>query len=108
MSFRRGEWAKDVDTALDGIAHTAGDAERMGPDDSATVADTVILDREVQGMAGDEEAQDHGVPGMVWGTEVTDHGVRGGVSLGTNLLYSEVQHQAEMRRRPPTTAVVAG
>ena len=80
----------------------------MAPDDSATVADTVILDRGVQGRAGDEEVQDHGVPGMVGGTEVTYHGVRGVASLGTDLLYSAVHHQAEMRHHPPTTAVVDG
>ncbi len=80
----------------------------MAPDDSATGADTVILDRGVRGMAGDEEVQDHGVPGMVGGAEFTDHGVRGGASLGTDLLYSAVHHQAEMRHHPPTTAIVDG
>ena len=59
-------------------------------------------------MAGDEEAQDHGVPGMVAGTEVTYHGVRDVASLGTDLLYSAVHHQAEMRHHPPTTAIVDG
>ncbi len=82
----------------------------MAPDDSATVADTVVLDRGVQGMAGQEEALGLGIRGMAMGCgeEVTYHGVRGVASLGTDLLYSAVHHQAEMRHHPPTTAVVDG